>query len=66
MSNAMCPMGCKIYLEGIEMNNVTAFNIAEGWVECWTSSPSHYSTEDSTPGDIMRSRLYGFVEVERK
>lgn len=58
--------GGKVYLEGVEMNFVNKFNIAEGWVECFTSSPSHYSNVDSVADEFMASRLYGHVEVEFK
>lgn len=51
-----------VWLEGVEMKDVFSFNIAEGWVECYTTSPSRYCNKDCSVGDVMASRLYGRVE----
>lgn len=61
---ARIPKGSTVWLDGVLMNFVHKFNIAEGWVECYTSSPSGYSNVDSEPDSFMTSRLYGHVEVE--
>jgi len=55
--------GHSIYIEGIEVKNCMSFNIAEGWIECWVSSPSKYCNQDCGPKDFLRSRLYGNVEI---
>lgn len=61
---ARIPNSCTVWLEGIEMNFVSKFNIAEGWVECFTNSPSGYSNMCAERDEFMTSRLYGNIEVE--
>lgn len=54
----------KVFVDGVEVQHVYKFNIAEGWVECHVTSPSGYSNMDAAPDDVLSSRLYGFVEIE--
>jgi len=55
--------GHSVYIEGIEVKNCMSFNIAEGWIECFTTSPSKYCNQDTAADDFLRSRLYGHVEI---
>lgn len=52
----------KVYLEGVEINGAIGCNVADGWIDCVTSSPSGYCNQDVKPSDVLTSRLYGFVE----
>ena len=55
--------GATVYLDGIELKQVVTFNISEGWVECYVTSPSGYNNRDAGAADFLRSRLYGHVEI---
>lgn len=57
---------CTVYLDGVRMYMVRMFNVADGWVECYVTSPSKYSNMDCGHGDWISSRLYGFVELDVK
>lgn len=66
MAEARIGFGATVYLEGVEMCRVTSLNIAEGWVECFATSPSGYCNKDIVPDEFNASRIYGHIEVEYK
>ena len=55
--------GATVYLDGIELKQVVTFNLAEGWVECYVTSPCGYYYCVAGADDFLRSRLYGHVEI---
>ena len=55
--------GATVYLDGIELKQVVTFNISEGWVECYVTSPSGYNNRDARADDFLTSRLYGHIEI---
>lgn len=61
---AITVKNARVWLNGIEIHMVAKFNVAEGWVEAFVTSPTHYSNVDLSGGDFIVSRLYGHVEVE--
>lgn len=64
MRTVKIAMGLDVFVDGVEVRNVTSFNIDEGWVECLAVSPSGWSNQDSEVGEWLKSRLHGYVEIE--
>ena len=62
---AIMARGLDVFVDGVKVDKVVKFNTAEGWVECHSQSPTSYSTEDVGVGDLLMSRLYGFIEVSQ-
>lgn len=58
--------GLDVFVDGVSINNAFAFNVAEGWVDCYCTSPSKYANNDCGANDILSSRLYGLVEVAKR
>ena len=54
----------KVFVDGIEVCNAVRFNIAEGWVKCYVTSPSGFCNQDASVSEIMTSKLYGHIEIE--
>lgn len=63
---AQIAMGLDVYVDGVRVNDAYAFNVAEGWVDCHTHSPSKYHNKDAGVGEFLSSRLWGVIEVERR
>ena len=57
-------MNLKVFVDGVAVCNSMGFNISEGWVECYVTSPSGYCNQDAKVNEIMTSKLYGHIEIE--